>query len=398
MDAIWVEFGQDGQADHIAPLDVRAGPPWEIDLLGMKQGSDYDVRVGVQIDGESYTGSSQTVSTGMVPADFPDMILERGSGESFDGFFYTSVVGLTTAAVIIDTDGDYVWWYRPEGIEWVGRTFPSVDGSSILTMDENLDGVEGGAMVRVALDGSSEEITELDYAHHEIVEHDDGTIAYLAKDPKNINGVLVSGESIVELAPDGTATTVWSVWNHDERLPYEPEDELHAQKWPHGNALDYLPDEDAYLVSFLYLDAIARVDRGTGSIDWVMGGPGSDFTTADGSTDLFERTHQMHRLEDSMLVFVNGESDGGLSFAVEYAMDLQSFVVESVWEHWPDPSLSSFALGDVHRFDNGNTLVTFSYSGEIQEVTPDGAVVWALSTNVGHGVSYVTPVEDLYAH
>ncbi len=55
------------------------------------------------------------------------------------------------------------------------------------------------------------------------------------------------------------------------------------------------------------------------------------------------------------------------------------------------------SLGDVHRFDSGNTLITYSYNGQIQEVTPGGEPVWTLTASAGGVISYVTPVESLYA-
>ncbi len=396
LDAVWVEFGLDGEFTHRAPLDLAAGPPWEIDLLGMKSGSDYQVRIAIELEGESYEGRSHSASTGMVPADFPDLSLERGSGESFEGFLFTSVLGNASAAVILDEDGDYVWWYQPDGIEMVGRTFPSRDGRSVYTMNLNPDGRRDGSMVVVSLDGSEIETTDLDYAHHEIYEHDDGTIAYLSKDPAMVEGSEVSGDSVVELSPDGSSTTIWTIWDYPDRMPYETGGGGPALEWPHANALDYLPDEDVYLIGFLTMDAIARIDRATGEIDWIMGGDNSDFQLSDGGTDLFDRTHQLHWLDDSVLVFVNGSQQGGESYAVEYAVDEQNLEVESIWEYHSDPSVSCISLGDVHRFDSGNTLITYSYSGLLQEVTPGGEPVWTLQAGAGGVISYVTPVDGLY--
>jgi len=45
-----------------------------------------------------------------------------------------------------------------------------------------------------------------------------------------------------------------------------------GRMWPHANAIDYLVDEDAYLVSFLALAGIVRIDRGSGEVDWRLGG------------------------------------------------------------------------------------------------------------------------------
>jgi hypothetical protein len=44
---------------------------------------------------------------------------------------------------------------------------------------------------------------------------------------------------------------------------------------------------------------------------------------------------------------------------------------------------SSFVLGDVQRLPNGNTLVTYSLANVLQEVTPAGEVVQALSGSWG---------------
>ncbi len=394
LDAAWVEYGLDGNFDRSVSLDIDSEAPWETTLLGMKEGSDYEVRIAVEIDGEAYTGRSHTASTGMVPADFADLSLERTEDQSLEGYLATSILGNASAAVILDEDGDYVWWYQPDGVESVGRTFLSRDGTAIYTMDLNSHGREDGSFTRISLDGSELETTALDWAHHEIFEHEDGSIAFLAKDPATIDGQEITGDSIQELNPDGSVTTIWSAWDTLDVLPFDPDDAKNGE-WPHANALDYLPEEDAYLVSFLFLDAIARIDRASGSIDWIMGGDASDFVLAGGGTDIFERTHQMHRLDDSLLVFVNGSQQGGDSYVVEYAMDEQTLEVEPVWEYWSDPSLNCISLGDVSRLGSGNTLITYSYSGQIQEVTPEGEPVWVLSANAGGVIGYTTLVDVL---
>ncbi len=395
LDAAWIEYGQDGAFDHQAPMDVEADLPWNATLLGMKPGAEYSVRTAVEIDGEVYSGREHLASTGLVPSEFPDLGLERGDGESFGGFLFTSVLA-DSASVVLDEDGAYVWWYQPDGFISGGRTAMSRDGEAVLTMDLNSHGNEENTLVRVSLDGSQVENTSIPQAHHDLYEHEDGRIAYLAHDPLEIDGSEVTGDSIVELLPDGTTQMIWSCWDTEDKLPYNNMMIGPGGEWPHANALDYLPDEDAYLVSFLYLNAIARIDRTTGAMDWVMGGSHSDFTLPDGGTDLFERTHQMHWLDDSVLVFVNGAQSGGVSYAIEYAVDEAALEVESIWEYWSDPSLTCVTLGDVHRFDGGNTLITYSYSGQMQEVTPEGEPVWVLSASMGGVFGYTTPVESLY--
>ncbi len=395
LEDAWVEFGLDDAFDQVAPLDVDAALPWSVPLLGMKSGSAYQARIAVQVDGEVHTGRGHDITTGSVPAEFPDWTLDRREGEAMDSLMVAGIVGNANAAVVLDTDGDYVWWVEPEGVDQVGRTIPSRDGSSLLMVDLNANAMEAGSMVRVSLDGTDNETISLPNAHHELYEHEDGTIAYLANDPAVVGGEEITGDSIVERAPDGTTTVIWSAWDTQDRLPYEAGGGQPGH-WPHANALEYLPDEDAYLVSLLFLDTILRIDRGTGSLDWIMGGEYSDFELVGGGTDLFERTHQMHWQGDSIVVFVNGDAQGGESRIVEYAVDEDAFEVELLWDYWPDPGLSCVSLGGVQRLDSGNTLATFSYSGEIHEVTPDGEASWTMSASAGGVIGYVTPVDSLY--
>ncbi len=395
LDEAWIEYGIDDAFDLVAPLDMDAQLPWEVTLLGMKAGSDYQVRTAVAVGDQVYTGRAHSVSTGLVPADFPNMWLEAVEEASFEGYLVSSAV-ITPSSIVLDRDGDYVWWYQPEGFSTQGRTVMSRSGDAMLTLDLNAVASEDNSLVRISLDGSSVESSSIPRAHHDLYEHEDGTIAYLARDPLEVKGREITGDSIVELEPDGSTRMIWSAWDSEEALPFDIHEIGPGGEWPHANALDYLPDLDAYLVSFLYLDAIARIDRKTGTIDWVMGGDHSDFELVGGGTDIFERSHQMHWLDGSLLVFVNGHQQGGVSRAVEYAVDEQAMQVESVWEYWSEPDLNCITLGDVHRFDDGDTLVTYSYSGQIQQVTPEGEPVWVLSAGVGGIFGYTTPVESLY--
>ena len=49
------------------------------------------------------------------------------------------------------------------------------------------------------------------------------------------------------------------------------------------------------------------------------------------------------------------------------------------------------------RLDNGNTLVNFGSAGALQEVTPQGEVVWEARTRSGLWFAAVRPIDDLYA-
>jgi hypothetical protein len=392
-EAAWMEFeSPDGRAFR-APVDLAAGSPYRTALLGMAPVTDYTVRTVLEWDGEEEASDGQTVTTGQIPAELPDIVLGVDGGHTED-FLVTSVLVMPAAPLILDRDGRIVWWYLPEGVEGVGRATLSRARDAMLFNDLNLGGDEDVGLHRVSLDGARETVTPLPFAHHDFVELPDGGIAYLAHDPEVVDGQEVSGDALRERRPDGDIVEIWNAWSGG--LPYEPSDLLPAGDWPHANALDYLEDEDAFLVSFLAWDAILRIDRGSGQVDWVLGSDLGDFTLPNGDPDIFENTHQMEMLDDSLLVFVNGDVQGGTSRAIELALDEDAGVATPVWEHWPEPTVQCLTLGDVHRYPTGNTLITWSFAGMIDEVGPGGDVLWSLSTTLGGALGYTTAMESLY--
>jgi hypothetical protein len=140
------------------------------------------------------------------------------------------------------------------------------------------------------------------------------------------------------------------------------------------------------------------IDRETGEPRWTVGGAQSDFTLSGGVTELFDGEHQFEWLGDSILVFINGGmTAGGQSRAVEYTLDQDTGSAREAWSYWPSPSLNTTNLGDVDRLDSGHTLVTFSTSGVIHEVTEDDDVVWSLTSDLGGALSYATQLDSIDA-
>ena len=77
-------------------------------------------------------------------------------------------------------------------------------------------------------------------------------------------------------------------------------------------------------------------------------------------------------------------------------MDESALTAEEVWSFRHTPDLGVYAKGDVERYADGNTRVVWSTAGEIQDVTPDGTVLWQLNTELGYATTFVTRVPNLY--
>ncbi len=394
-DAAWWELGRDGQVERRVPVDPAGGPAFVTTLLGMKPVSTYSLWAVAEQDGELLRSDERQVTTGQVPAELPDLTLERQEGaETWRGLLVSSVVALHPTAVILDEDGEYVWWYTLDGLEGMARARLAHDGRSMLMLDLNVSDDSPSSLYRVGLDGMDLERLPSGGFHHDFELLPDGTIAALVYDPVEIDGVSIPGDQLVELSPDGSTRVVYDIWA-DPDIEYQASAAYMGSMWPHANAIDYLEDEDAYLVSFLALESIVYIDRASGAVDWRLGGDLSDFSLSGGDTDLFERQHQFQWIDGSMLVFVNGPLQQGVSSVVQYALNMEQGGAWKAWEYEGSRGLSSMVLGDVYRLDSGNTLVTWGYGGVIEELARDGSAQWSVEASVGGAFGYTTWLEVL---
>ncbi len=395
IDAARVEFGPDEEYGHSAPVDLTSGPPYETVLLGNKPSSDVHFRVVVEASGVETASDDRVDSTGAVPTDMPDLSVEA-LDEVTDGFLVTSLFAVAPAAVIVDRDGDYVWWYEAPSEDFqVSRATLTADRQHVVFWSVNLSGGPGVGnavdqeLIRVSLDGTDVDTRAEEDGHHDFTVMPDGGITHIEYDMRDGE----EGDRIVEIGPDGDERVVWSFWDdYDSGGAGGPGTTL-----AHFNAIDYYEDEDAFYVSILGKENLVKIDRPGGELVWAMGGDDSDFVLEDGDTDFFDRNHQFQRLDDSLLMFVNGDEHANCSEAREYAYSGDGGEAELIWTYRPDPCVFSFSLGDVSRLDDGHTLVTFSNQGQIDEVDADGELVWRLNASLGGAVGYTTFLEDLYA-
>jgi hypothetical protein len=388
----YVEYGLTEDYGEQTPL-TASGTSHTATIL-MPSDSEVHYRIVVPGEEDSISGD-ETASTGTLPSNLP-LLTVTGDPIS-DQFLILPVLGSVTAPVILDGSGNIRWYHIDERDLDVYRVLPSVDGQSMLYNAASVSGdpAENSMIVRVALDGSWEETTEIPLLAHDFVEHPDGTLGVMVTEyQEGSDGKEVRGDSIVEVAPDGTMSTIWTSWDC-----FDPDiDTVDATEdgWTFGNALDYDPQEDVYYQGLRNFSSIARIDRATGACEWVFGSVGATVEPDSGSST-FLHQHQFQVLSDSILVFDN---DGGLSTsrAIEFAREDGAAEWEDIWSYQPDPSIYTFVLGDVHRFDDGDTLVTFSVSGQIDRVdATTNEPSWTLNSALGYAFGFNTVQSTPYA-
>ena len=304
------------------------------------------------------------------------------------------VLGSPIGLVILDPEGNFLWWHFEERGLDVYRAMLSVDGESVLYNAASVSGdpSEESQIMRVSLDGGTVEAIDVPLLAHEFVEHPDGTIGAMVVHYEGEGEDEIKGDSIVEIAPDGTQTTIWTSWDCFDPDEHVGDDQEYG--WTFANSLDYDPDTEDYFISLRNFSTVVQVHR-SGGCGWSFGDVGATIEASSGSGQ-FLHSHQFEILDDSFLIFDN---DGALdpeSRVLEYAFDPDADSAEQIWEYTTDPSVFSFVLGDVWRFDDGDTLVTWSVNGLIERVDDDVAE-WTVQADFGHAFGFNTVREDLYA-
>lgn len=367
-----VRFGVEGEAESYAATATDLGDgSWEATIVGLPADAICWIRGAV---GE-HAGAKTAWTTEAAPS-WVDK-LESSEGSPTPGFV---VVGLEgddgNGALILDTRGRPVWWSEapeevPGHLHTRARLSPDrtevwYNAFGLLAPGADADGQN--AIIRTSIDGSEVEVLTIPYAHHDFVLHEDGTLAWLDVEPREVEGATVRGARIVERAPDGTETDIWTAWNDFTFTPgVSPE--FPESWWTLANHMEYLPETDHYAVSMRNLDTIVEVDRQTGTLLWSLGPEGSYVPDS-----AFDGQHGFDVLDDGILLFDNGSSAAFDSRAARFHFE-EDGTATMTWEYHADPALYSFVMGDAQLLDNGNTWIMFSTVATSQEVDEAGTVV-----------------------
>jgi len=410
-----VEYGLTDALGLSTPLTAVADAH-EQAVLGLKAGHTYYWRVvHERPDGTRLVSPIETFTTGEAPAAFQPYTLyavDPTRSEVADGFLVLSQTkGSDSIAAILDGDGELVWWMPDDGEEeQIIRARFGLDRRSIIWSSYDGDrSSDLGYIVRQSLDGRESTRTRALEHHHDFVEREDGTLAWLSWDyaPHIVDDTPMDiAADVIRFAPEGYSDPtveygrVFSFFDDYPQPPWLSCDHMSFDayvpdhwEWTHSNSIAYEPSENAYYILARYLDALLKIDADTGALIWQLGGLHSDFALDDGSV-LIDHGHFSHVWPGGMLLFDNANHGTRTSRVVEYAWDESDMSVSKVWEYLDPLERFTSYLGDARRLPGGNTLVLYSPKGEIHEVTPEGDLVWeAKASGTTWRVSFL---DDLY--
>jgi hypothetical protein len=366
----------------------------------------------------------QAVEVGALPVELPALVLGARDPEQAAGGFTVLSVLLEGPgyAVAIDEYGSYTWFvnildYTADKNVAMNRAVFSRNEPSILFMTWARSADDMAVVYRVGLDGVLLETVEIPGSQKDFVELPDGSFAAIGWDIREFENpdgetVRLVGDHLIEVSPEGESRILWSAfdtWSPDLSLDYPsggyPADH-EALDWSHVNGIDYDSEEDAYLVSVFGMGSVIKIDRQTGEPLWIMANTTGDFSSSSAEA-LIQGTHSVELLgDDRVLVFnrnINNpfqdeetEYDNRCSEALEIELDPSTGEAIRSWSYTGDDCLLVVYFGEARRLDNGNTMVIFSSSGQVNEATPEGETVWQVNTDIGGAFGFGDRVGSLY--
>lgn len=367
---------EDGHGGETAAQDGEAL------ILGLPA----DTEVSLTVQAQDVTSETVTATTGSLPASLVSFT-QTGDPLILDGYLALAVAD-DPAVVIVDAEGRVVWWHEGVYGYTALRAHPSVDGTGVwLNQEVPLDGDGSDAhLLHVTWWGDTVTEHPWPYLKHDFLEHADGTLAALTDVLAIPDDPNSRASGLVERAPDGTETVIWSI--HDDWTVCGGNDDPLS----HANHLSWDPATKRYLVSLLIRKCLLAVDRDTGTPAWFFGSVGGDYALAPDSTP-FGPQHGFSLTETGVVLFDNGDAARNQSRAVAY--DLADGTATETWSATHESGLYAPALGDAEALPDGTVRVIWNGAGHVQHLTNDGTGLWELRTTGGQGLAYGTAVPTL---
>ena len=414
VNAAWVRFivaDADSVRAHYAAVDddETGVTPWVADdrsgvlVLGLRAGTKYRVWTESKRGPLTAVGDTIAYVTDALPPALAEARLERQQGGPLSGgYTLTSTMGadMHFYAVAYDSVG-VVRWYRDLGYPGAVADVQQQENGHITAGVGPSHGYDSAEVhfVELARNGDSLRTivatgSPFTDGHELIVRTDHGTRVadYLfgydirAADLSAFGGGTadpLAGHQVLRISAEGHVDTLvqgWNRWSERDAVIGPPL----AGDFDHPNSLSFDLD-GGLVVSYRALGSVVKLAPGTGTVAWVFGGTGNQFTLTGDPLNGFGGQHTVRVLPDGhLLMFDNGwNHEPQQSRAVEYAIDPATHSARMVWQYVPAPAVFVPFTGSVQRLSNGNTVVTFTMARFIDEVSPDGVLLSRMAIRNG---------------
>lgn len=380
-----VDGGPWGKGSFTQTVSLSAGESFDITLIKSRVATTYFIRC--------------------LPSDFPAFDATRSGPTQAEWYVVTPSLfaappGVSEQyAAFFDNNGVPVWWMRSAGttIPLDAKLLPNGDVAWLHFLGVGPPGAEehqlDGSLVRTldTVPGGAD--------HHDLQLLPNGdylmglTFSRSGVDMSSCGG-STSGTlrdfELQELSPNGGL--VW-LWRASDYIPFSEV----TVRWQsqcatggdiyHWNSVE--PDGDGYVLSFRHLDAVYRIGRGTGAIDWKVGGvsrPESLTVVGDplSAVSTLCGQHDARVLADGTLtVFDDGTGCNRPSRAVRFAIDDTAHTSTLLEDIRDSDGARSGCCGSTRRLPDGDWVTQWGNNPYFTEQTGTGVPVFKLSFTQG---------------
>jgi len=416
----------DGTTEQTIQPDTTFKLNHEVLVLGLNPGTTHMVTATLRDEnGRELVLDSLSITTPPLPDDFPSLkLVQQNTGEMEPGITMFTVFRWKEPfdddsewgyAIAVDETGEVVWYLKTDyWLDEVRRKhngnlmFGGVEDGRVFEIDMLGNTIQewysAGAVTKPVTQGSIAVATDM--FHHDVLELASGNFLGLGLEVRSLNDfpvayppsnkkqtANVAGDVIIEFDPNGSTIRKWSLVDildprrlGDGSLRGDHYYDIYKESYDplpyditHSNAIYYIEEEDAVLVSSNFQCAIYKIDMKTGNLLWILGDPtGWEKPWSDKllkpKGDLIWPCHQ-HGIEmtpqGTILMYDNGGArfippnpampeEERFSRALELRVDEAAGTVEEVWSFGPENErfVSPFISDADYMPNTGNILIT----------------------------------------
>jgi hypothetical protein len=342
-----------------------------------------------------------------VPPDFPRWKYKRFRRPAAQWYLMAPVGKLGTPQptshymAMIDGRGVPVWWDRQPRIpfntmllktnelafsRWYGGGFGKDPGTAWVI--GRLDGTAIRAFTTKGSPTDSHDFQPLPNGNFMLMTYRfrDGVDTRILRGGEK-DGAVWDGE-LQEHTPNGELVWTWNSKDHmklSENVNWRfagdrPDGGRKVHDYFHLNSVE--PDGDSYIISVRHLDAVYRIDRDTGKIDWKLGGsphPKSLKVKGDHVQGPFIGQHDARLEPDGTLTVFDNHVAYGTPRAVRYRIDAQKRTA-TLLDEITEPAVTfSAAEGSARRHAKGAWAVSWGATPYVTERTAKNKPIWRLT-------------------
>lgn len=402
--------------DDPVRLDVQSNPGQSVAVDGRPaEGGAFSTSVDLS---PNHAFSIETNSGGQPRAyfvrclavDFPKWTFTRTGEPSQEWYVVTPTIGdgAKPFIAIFDGNGVPVWWYRAALPPIDGKVMPNGHIAWARWYSRPFGVSPDQAYEEHRLDGSlARTITAVGTPtdQHDMVRTPQGTdmlLSYVPRDGVDLSAwggpsdATVLDTVIQEVSTEGKLLWSWNSKDHvalseSERLfspliisqPSTLPDGRTVYDIVHANAIEPLED-GSLLLSLRHTDAVYKINRSAGSIEWKLGGTTTDQSLAiladeHGSYPL-QGPHDVRTIDDgTVTVHDNGAFSPRAPRAVRYRVDPDARTATLV-EQVRDPRVSSAnCCGSSRKLRGGGWLLAWGNNDLVTEFDRNGTRVFSLT-------------------